>query len=102
MKTVIEAPLRSRVIRVATLALCLLLLGLGCEGAGSETVGGETHFLRVCDSSMAADQCGDGFSCLCNVCTLACDAQSACAAQPGASCVNAPATCAARARAFAT
>ena len=98
MKTMIEACPWTQLSRLAVVALFLLSLVFGCEGAGIQTIGGETHFLRACDSAAGADQCGEGLACLCNVCTVTCDEQSTCAGYPDAVCVSATAKCGAEAR----
>jgi hypothetical protein len=63
---------------------CLACLVLAACAKTSTSSGGssETHFLALCNAS-----CDDGFSCLCGVCTEACDSNSACDALPG------PASC---------
>jgi hypothetical protein len=61
------------------------LLAFDCESAREEPTGGETHFLQSCEADPGV--CGPELSCLCSVCTLACNEQAACASLPGASCV---------------
>jgi hypothetical protein len=56
----------------------------GCEAEPTDTTGGETHFLRVCDDNPNA--CGTALSCLCGVCTVACQVEASCAAFAGAEC----------------
>jgi len=93
MRTVTET--RSPWARLAALSLTLLLLALACQDASADPVGGETHFLSVCDASAPADTCGEGLTCLCDVCTVACDAAHACPALAGVACVGTGAACSA-------
>jgi len=69
-----------------------LVLGLfwlfGCEPQTSDPTGGETHFLRVCTDD--ANACGSALSCLCGVCTVACQVEASCASFPEASCTARP------------
>jgi hypothetical protein len=59
-------------------AACLVLAA--CAQTKTKSGGSsETHFLALCNAS-----CADGLSCLCGVCTEACDSNSACDALPGA------------------
>lgn len=71
--------------RVAVLlALLLLSLFMACGGGASEYEGSETHFLRSCEQSCASFE-----SCICGVCTRACEAASECAnLSPAAKCVG--------------
>lgn len=48
---------------------------------------GETHFLSSCTES-----CGEGLACLCGVCTIACESESACTV-PGSTCLDSPLSC---------
>ena len=66
----------------------LVLLAITqCQPAAFEPeTGGETHFLTACDDSPEA--CGTALACVCNVCTLPCDEQAACATFPNARCVQ--------------
>jgi hypothetical protein len=51
---------------------------------GSPSVSGESHFLSPC---VETAECGATLSCLCGVCTVACDADAACETiAPGAVC----------------
>ena len=62
-----------------SVALGVLAMGslLACNAHhGSDNGTSETHFLRPCTAS-----CENGYSCLCGVCTLACDDDAACKAQ---------------------
>ena len=52
-----------------------MLFALGGLGCNSPTVGGETHWLRVCQVDA---ECGDAARCLCGICTKPCDDASAC------------------------
>jgi hypothetical protein len=90
MRTVTRQAL---VRRIAAASLLLMALVLGCRGAGIDPVGGETHFLKVCDPHAGDNPCGVGLTCLCNVCTVACDEQRSCPAYPGVQCLDARATC---------
>lgn len=64
-----------------------LLLGLlGCQQANGGSTGGETHFLKLCSTEGDSETCGSELTCLCNVCTRPCDADTACSAFPGAVC----------------
>lgn len=73
--------------RHATLGLLLSTLSLsmtGCLASEQPAPDSETHFLRACDTS-----CGDGLTCICGVCSAACDPARDCSAQhPDASCVT--------------
>ncbi len=68
-------------------ALGVLVMGavFGCNSHHDGKNGGtsETHFLRSCTST-----CEDGYSCLCGVCTLACENDATCRAD-----AHATATC---------
>src|SRR3954468_7838927 len=78
-----------------SLGLLLLLLSVFSCGheRSSEPTGGETHFLTHCAPGSTA--CGSGLSCLCGVCTRACDARAACQSLSDAACVpSSEATCA--------
>jgi len=81
-------------IRLALAALLVLLAGTSCGRERSDPTGGETHFLTRCTPDSGS--CGAGLSCLCGVCTLACDARATCQAFPDAACLasTASATCA--------
>lgn len=56
-------------------ALVAAQFGSACGGSTSETLGGETHWLSVCQDK--AD-CDSGQECLCGVCTIACDSGPTC------------------------
>lgn len=75
---------------LSLLAALIMLFALGCEAQSSEPTGGETHFLRLCNSD--ADACGP-YSCLCGVCTTECSIDTPCASLPGAQCVTLNAAC---------
>ena len=45
-----------------------------CGGASGFGNNSETHFLGYCDD----DECGDGLSCVCGVCTVTCDPAASC------------------------
>jgi hypothetical protein len=62
------------ILRIAS-ALCLAaLLAPACKDDSSRPqTGSETHFLTRCDES-----CGEGFDCVCGVCTKACTETSSC------------------------
>ncbi len=66
--------------------LCLLaaVLGLSCAPPASEPQSGsESHFLETCD-----EPCATGLSCVCGVCTVACDSGTSCTGvAAAASCV---------------
>jgi len=66
------------------LALVFASLG-GCTSQEFDPTGGETHFLRLCDDQ--GDACGDTLSCVCGVCTVACEDEKACAGLAGAMCL---------------
>jgi hypothetical protein len=54
---------------------------LACGNTSGDIDGsGETHFLASCDTDAV---CGEEFSCLCGVCTKACDSDAACSAWGG-------------------
>jgi hypothetical protein len=63
----------------------LLLVLSGCEaGPTAKELGSETHFLRDC----VEGGCGEGFECLCGVCTRGCFEDASCTALDSrASCV---------------
>lgn len=72
--------------RIAAFSLVLALLSVvSCGRARSDPTGGETHFLTRC--APGSTECGAGLSCVCGVCTLACDARAACQGLPDAACV---------------
>lgn len=71
-----------------TIGLLILGIALGaCAQSEPSTSlhGGETNWLKVCDSD---DACDEG-SCLCGVCTTACEAASECSGSFAGSCVAA-------------
>jgi len=49
----------------------------GCYGSSGQTKDGQSHWLEVCSS---ADDCADDQLCACGVCTIECEANSACGA----------------------
>lgn len=63
----------------------LLALGLACGPQAVDSTGGETHFLRLCNSG--ENVCGGGLSCICGVCTARCDSEDQCAAFEGSRCL---------------
>ncbi|MBH25170.1 MAG: hypothetical protein CMH57_12100 [Myxococcales bacterium] len=64
---------------IQNLARCLfaasLLLSVGCSDEGETRVDSQTHWLELCETT--AD-CEGGYMCLCGVCTVTCEATSAC------------------------
>ena len=64
--------------------LLAAFLPLGCGKTSSEE-SGETHFLSYCTGS-----CGDGYECLCGVCTKLCDSTAACSAEAASATCVAP------------
>lgn len=66
--------------------LLALLWLFGCEAESADPTGGETHFLRLCDDDASA--CGSALSCLCGVCTVACQVEASCSAFPDARCTT--------------
>jgi hypothetical protein len=65
----------------ALLVLMFLALLPGCESdTGAPSTNSQTHWLRSCEAD--AD-CEDALSCLCGVCTRACEATEACAGLDG-------------------
>lgn len=67
---------------VLSLSFACMALTACAKTTASSGGSSETHFLALCNAT-----CGDGFSCLCGVCTEACDSNRACDALPaGASC----------------
>jgi hypothetical protein len=67
------------------LALGAMLWAGGCGQTGT-TVSGETHFLRPCERD--AD-CGSELSCLCGVCSMACEDGEQCSTfGPSVTCVS--------------
>jgi len=71
--------------RAAVLLIALSALAVtACtddKRSGDPHVDSQTHWLISCQDNAT---CGDGLSCLCGVCTLACDRDSACAPTDGA------------------
>jgi glucuronoarabinoxylan endo-1,4-beta-xylanase len=75
-----------RVVRRGhALAAVLSLLLAGCDPSSGPQTGGQTNWLRTCQSDT---ECGD-LQCLCGACTASCDAEADCAKLTGASCVPA-------------
>ena len=73
--------------RSGPLRACLLALFVFFACAGGEgPTGGETHFLVWCAQGPAG--CGDGFTCVCGVCTRECALRSECQNFPGAECTT--------------
>jgi lysophospholipase L1-like esterase len=70
------------------LLLVAALVAFSCGNATTDPTGGETHFLTTCDASSGS--CGGDLSCLCGVCTLPCNARTACQALPAGECVLPP------------
>lgn len=71
--------------RLFVVASALVFAASSCDRSdGGETTGGETHFLTYCEAQ-EDNECGK-LSCLCSVCTIPCDADSACSGLPGAVC----------------
>lgn len=72
--------------RLLVLAVSIAFAACSDTIVRSET---ETHFLLGCVRT-----CGDGLSCICDVCTEPCTSDDACAALPGgASCIAIPSAC---------
>jgi len=67
------------------------LVAFGCQSPSNTgpSVGSETHWLRACQTN---SDCGGVATCICNLCTVVCDAQAengACAAAgEGAVCLS--------------
>ncbi len=76
--------------RFLTVTFACLAAGLAVAcGITAEPGSGETHFLVSCNAS-----CAEGLSCLCGVCTRACDAASSCEdLGASATCLTAPEAC---------
>jgi O-glycosyl hydrolase len=73
-----------RFLSVSATSACVLLAG--CEpNSVPQTTDSQTNWLKSC--SLDAD-CG-AYSCVCNVCTLPCNTDDACAEAPGSECVGA-------------
>jgi hypothetical protein len=71
-------------------ALSLLGLTLSACGKSDTAESGETHFLSFCDD----DECGDGMTCVCGVCTTECTDSSDCGGlASGARCRTLSQTC---------
>jgi hypothetical protein len=83
----------SPVVLVFPLAALAAIVMSACQAdpqSPSPSVSGESHFLAPCAESA---ECAAGLECLCGLCTVACDADEACAAESsGTRCVD-PATC---------
>lgn len=77
-------PARPWRTRFASL-LAGLVLVLACQANNPIETGGETHFLKTCSGE--ADDCG-GLSCMCGVCTVLCDDNTACSNFADAVCVS--------------
>src|SRR5688572_2255101 len=61
---------------IGTLLGAALAFPLGCETeAGEPSTGSESHFLRSCNDDSECEE----LSCLCGVCSIACDGAAACA-----------------------
>ncbi len=70
-------------------ALLFFTLALGsCQSVKDDPTSGETHFLSLCDPNDDSESCGEGLTCLCNVCTRPCTEDSACSELPAAACVD--------------
>lgn len=65
----------------------LFSLVASCGQVDSLGGNGETHFLSSCTQT-----CGEGLSCICGVCTIACDSPAACTV-PGSTCLESPVSC---------
>lgn len=59
-----------------TWVLWVGLVVAACGGASSVSSNSETHFLGLC----SANECGEGLSCICGVCTVTCDPAASCGA----------------------
>jgi hypothetical protein len=68
-------------LRIALLALCAWG-ALACSDKPEPTVGGDTHWLELCDND---GSCGRGL-CTCGVCTEACSRDAQCSGGPEAQC----------------
>lgn len=64
-------------------ALVLLLLALGCTSEDPPALGGESNWLRACESQ---SDCGEG-TCTCGVCTRECQKDAECGAKGNGVCV---------------
>jgi polyhydroxybutyrate depolymerase len=75
-------------VRLLVASLCMLAITSSCKGSDPEPkTSSETNFLRHCEN-----QCDEGLSCLCGVCTKACTGASECSQfGGGAQCVSVPA-----------
>jgi hypothetical protein len=63
------------------------LLSVACGAkVSNDAVGGETHWLAVCDASVG---CKNGFDCICGRCTEACGSTKNCEQYPNAVCAAA-------------
>jgi hypothetical protein len=76
----------SRRVRNWALGVCATFVAANCQTAHDPATGGETHFLRLCDSTASSNGCGEELECLCDVCTRACDANDACGGVSGMVC----------------
>lgn len=84
-----------KVLKAWFMGLALCGIGLVASCGGKATVDGtdsNTHWLQECE---ADDDCG-GLSCICGVCTRACDETANCAAFGAKSACEVPAGCTAR------
>lgn len=83
-----EAPTLVRWLASLPWISCALLLLSHCDGQPHESTGGETHFLRTCDSNSTTSPCGNSLGCVCDVCTIPCNGSGDCEDYPGSVCVG--------------
>lgn len=69
---------------IGIVLLSIAVAAMGCSPNTEPQTGSQTNWLRACQSDAGCD----GQSCICGICASECDADRACAALPGASCVN--------------
>lgn len=66
---------KSGLVRALTCIALVFALAAGCGKTVGSDLGGETHWLKNCDTQA---ECGSELACLCGVCTRSCDASEGC------------------------
>src|SRR5690242_12729072 len=76
----------ARRLRAILGAGSIVLACLSCSGKSGPQVGGESHWLATCKRDR--DCGGEGLSCVCGACTLACSNDMGCGSTKPAACYN--------------